>query len=263
CDRADGLSLFDLTSGASPAPPATADSTVRSHWATRDAAARLADAVVARYSSPATAALSRLFLPYLFPDLTAFPTDTDLITHLRTSDTRYRAALPAEFCAKNPPPMGVPPHPSYPLLPLLLRPTSVVSSRSALRLPLAADAASARARGAGVPVGLAGAVEVVVVEAVEGAGVVVGVVAGVEASVAAVEAAEVEVAEAVAEVAEAAVALVAALRRGVVLVVVRARSISAVARPLPPSSFVSGTLVVSGVGVLVPAPTFCVQATAL
>ncbi|CAI7855120.1 unnamed protein product [Closterium sp. NIES-53] len=119
CDRADGLSLFDLTSGASPAPPATADSTVRSQWATRDAAARLAvrrhlptterahfsqyrsaqtlyDAVVARYSSPATAALSRLFLPHLFPDLTAFPTVTDLITHLRTSDTRYRAALPAE-----------------------------------------------------------------------------------------------------------------------------------------------------------------------
>ncbi|CAI7871650.1 unnamed protein product, partial [Closterium sp. NIES-54] len=115
CDRADGLSLFD---SASPAPPATADSTVRSQWATRDAAARLAvrrhlptterahfsqyksaqtlyDAVVARYSSPATAALSRLMLPYLFPDLTAFPTVADLITHLRTSDTRYRAALPA------------------------------------------------------------------------------------------------------------------------------------------------------------------------
>ncbi|CAI7852703.1 unnamed protein product [Closterium sp. NIES-54] len=119
CDRADGLSLFDLTSGASPAPPATADSTVRSHWATRDAAARLAvrrhlptterahfsqyrsaqtlyDAVVARYSSPATAALSRLMLLYLFPDLGHFPTIADLITHLRTSDTRYRAALPAE-----------------------------------------------------------------------------------------------------------------------------------------------------------------------
>ncbi|CAI7928817.1 unnamed protein product, partial [Closterium sp. NIES-54] len=127
CDRADGLSLFDLTSGASPAPPATADSTVRSQWATRDATARLAvprhlpttegahfsqyksaqtlyDAVVARYSSPTTAALSRLILPYLFPDLAAFPTVADLITHLRTSDTRYRAALPAEFCAKNPPP---------------------------------------------------------------------------------------------------------------------------------------------------------------
>ncbi|CAI7771485.1 unnamed protein product [Closterium sp. NIES-53] len=119
CDRADGLSLFDLTSGLSPAPPATADSTVSSQWATRDAAARLAvrrhlptterahfsqyrsaqtlyDAVVARYSSPATAALSRLFLPYLFPDLAAFPTVADLITHLRTSDARYRTALPAE-----------------------------------------------------------------------------------------------------------------------------------------------------------------------
>ncbi|CAI7876061.1 unnamed protein product [Closterium sp. NIES-53] len=103
CDRTDGLSLFDLTSGVSPAPPATADSTVRSQWASRDAAARLA--VLARYSSPATAALSRLFLPYLFPDLTAFPTVADLITHLRTSDTRFRATLPAEFCARNPPPM--------------------------------------------------------------------------------------------------------------------------------------------------------------
>ncbi|CAI5954846.1 unnamed protein product [Closterium sp. NIES-64] len=130
CDRADGLSLFDLTSGASPAPAADADPTVRSQWAMRDAAARLAvrrhlptserahfsqyksaqtlyDAVVARYSSPATAALSRLMLPFLFPDLAAFPTVADLITHLHTSDTRYRAALPADFCAKNPPPMYI------------------------------------------------------------------------------------------------------------------------------------------------------------
>ncbi|CAI7831863.1 unnamed protein product, partial [Closterium sp. NIES-53] len=50
----------------------------------------------ARYTSPATAALSRLILPYLFLDLAAFPTVAELITHLRTSDTRYRAALPAE-----------------------------------------------------------------------------------------------------------------------------------------------------------------------
>ncbi|CAI7729385.1 unnamed protein product, partial [Closterium sp. NIES-54] len=127
CDSKGGLSLFDLTSGASTAPAADADSTVHSQWLTCDAAARLAvrshlppterahfsqyksartlyDAVVARYSSPATAALSRLMLPYLFPDLAAFATVTDLITHLRTSDTRYRAALPAEFCAQNPPP---------------------------------------------------------------------------------------------------------------------------------------------------------------
>ncbi|CAI6010589.1 unnamed protein product [Closterium sp. NIES-65] len=247
CDRADGLSLFDLTSGASPAPPADADATVRSQWATRDAAARLAvrrhlptserahfsqyksaqtlyDAVVARYFSPATAALSRLMLPYLFPDLAAFPTVADLITHLRTSDTRYRAALPADFCAKNPPPMyitlyfivtrlpdslrvvrdhflavcpttltvdllkkGVLPPPSCPLLLLLLRPTSLVSSRSALRLPLRGSAAQAGARGARALEELAGAVEVAL-EAAEGVGVVEGVVEGVGVPVAAVEA---------------------------------------------------------------------------
>ncbi|CAI5937068.1 unnamed protein product [Closterium sp. NIES-65] len=101
CDRADGLSLFDLTSGASPAPAADADASVRSQWATRDAAARLA---VRRHLPTSGPALSRLMLPYLFPDLAAFPTVADHITHLRTSDTRYCAALPTEFCAKNPPP---------------------------------------------------------------------------------------------------------------------------------------------------------------
>ncbi|CAI7832153.1 unnamed protein product, partial [Closterium sp. NIES-53] len=112
------------------APPDTADSATRSQWLTRDSAAHLAvrnhlplaerahfgqhktakalyDAVVARYSSPATAALSRLILPYLFPELSAFATVEDLITHLRTSDTRYRAALKPEFLDKNPPPVYI------------------------------------------------------------------------------------------------------------------------------------------------------------
>ncbi|CAI7871373.1 unnamed protein product, partial [Closterium sp. NIES-53] len=109
----------DHVSGAAPAPPATADVSTRSHWLSRDATARLAfrnhlpatecahlgehrtaqalyDAVVARYSSPATAALGRLLLPYLFPELSAFATVADLVTHLRTSNARYRAAVPAE-----------------------------------------------------------------------------------------------------------------------------------------------------------------------
>ncbi|CAI7835948.1 unnamed protein product, partial [Closterium sp. NIES-54] len=81
--------------------------TERAHFSQYKSAQTLYDAVVARYSSPATAALSRLMLPYLFPDLAAFPTVADLITHLRTSDTRYRAVLPAEFCAKNPTPMYI------------------------------------------------------------------------------------------------------------------------------------------------------------
>ncbi|CAI7851648.1 unnamed protein product, partial [Closterium sp. NIES-54] len=46
-------------------------------------------------------------LPYLFPDLAAFATVADLITHLRTSDARYHSALPTEFCAKSPPPMYI------------------------------------------------------------------------------------------------------------------------------------------------------------
>ncbi|CAI5958944.1 unnamed protein product, partial [Closterium sp. NIES-65] len=111
CNRADGLSLFDLTSCASPAPAADVDATVRSQWATRDAAARLA-----------------------------------VRRHLPTSELGR---------------CGV--------------------------LPLAGDAALARARGAGALEELAGAVETAV-EAAEGVGVAVGVVAGVAVSVAAVEA---------------------------------------------------------------------------
>ncbi|CAI7757817.1 unnamed protein product [Closterium sp. NIES-53] len=42
CDSKDGVSLFDHMSGVSPAPAATADSTVRSQWTTRDVVARLA-----------------------------------------------------------------------------------------------------------------------------------------------------------------------------------------------------------------------------
>ncbi|CAI7802051.1 unnamed protein product [Closterium sp. NIES-54] len=98
CDRADGLSLFDLTSGASPAPPATADSTVRSQWATRNATARLA------WHATPPLPLLRLAASFCRTcSLTLLPFPQS--PHLRTSDTRYRAALLAEFCAKNPPPM--------------------------------------------------------------------------------------------------------------------------------------------------------------
>ncbi|CAI7767225.1 unnamed protein product [Closterium sp. NIES-54] len=118
-DSKDSVSLFDLASGAATAPPATADSSTRSQWLTHNAAARLAirnhlplaecahfgqhrtaqalyDAVVLRYSSPATAALGRLLLPYLFPKMCAFATVDDLVSHLRASDAHYCAAVPAE-----------------------------------------------------------------------------------------------------------------------------------------------------------------------
>ncbi|CAI7863864.1 unnamed protein product, partial [Closterium sp. NIES-54] len=67
----------------------------------------LYDAVVARYSSPATAALGRLLLPYLLAELSAFATVADLVTHLRTSDACYRATVSTEFLAKNQPPMFI------------------------------------------------------------------------------------------------------------------------------------------------------------
>ncbi|CAI7787276.1 unnamed protein product [Closterium sp. NIES-54] len=124
----DSVSLFDLASGSAPAPLATAESATRSQWLTRDAAARLAirnhlplaecahfgqhrtaqalyDAVVSRYSSPATTALGSLLLPYLLPEL--FATVEDLVSHLCASDARYRAALPGDFLDKNLPPMYI------------------------------------------------------------------------------------------------------------------------------------------------------------
>ncbi|CAI7870495.1 unnamed protein product, partial [Closterium sp. NIES-54] len=118
-DSKDSVSLFDHVSGAATAPPTTADSATRSQWHSRDTAACLAicnhlplaecahfrqhrtaqalyDAVVARYSSLATAPLGRLLVPYLFPKLSTFTTVEDLVYHLRASDARYRTAVPAE-----------------------------------------------------------------------------------------------------------------------------------------------------------------------
>ncbi|CAI7881311.1 unnamed protein product [Closterium sp. NIES-53] len=129
-DSKDSVSLFDLASGVATAPLATADSATRSQWINRDAAARLAirnhlplaecahfgqhrtsqalyDAVVARYSSPATAPLGRLLLPYLFLEQSAFAMVEDLVSNLRASDARYRAIVRAEFLDRNPPPMFI------------------------------------------------------------------------------------------------------------------------------------------------------------
>ncbi|CAI7767793.1 unnamed protein product [Closterium sp. NIES-53] len=120
-DSRDSVLLF-----CGAAPPTTADSATRSQWLIRDAAARLAirnhlllaecthfgqhrtaqalyDAVLARYSSLATAALGRLLLAYLFPELSAFATVEDLVSHLCASDARYRAAAPADFLDRNQP----------------------------------------------------------------------------------------------------------------------------------------------------------------
>ncbi|CAI7807829.1 unnamed protein product [Closterium sp. NIES-53] len=48
-----------------------------------------------------------MLLPYLFPELLDFATVEDLVSHLRTSDTRYRTTVPAEFLDKNQPLMFI------------------------------------------------------------------------------------------------------------------------------------------------------------
>ncbi|CAI7738286.1 unnamed protein product [Closterium sp. NIES-53] len=220
-DSRDSVSLFDLVFGTAPAPPTTASSATRSQWLTRDAAARLAirnhlllaecarfgqhrtaqalyDAVV----SPAIAALGCLLLPYLFPELSAFATVEDLVSHLRASDDRYRAALPTEFPNRNLPPMDHflsldPTSITVDLLEqhLLAAGTSAVSTSLVLRMSglllLVRSAAAASARVAGVVEGAARVVVGAAVEAMAAVDVVavVGVVEGVGALVAAVEAA--------------------------------------------------------------------------
>ncbi|CAI7816234.1 unnamed protein product [Closterium sp. NIES-54] len=130
-DSRDSVSLFDHTSGAAPAPPVTADSATRSQWLTRDAAAPLAirnhlplaecahfgqhrtaqalyDAVVASYSSPATAALGRLLLPYLFrllapegdPDAPDIPTPRSYAEAIEGPySSQWQAAMDAEMAS--------------------------------------------------------------------------------------------------------------------------------------------------------------------
>ncbi|CAI5474154.1 unnamed protein product [Closterium sp. Yama58-4] len=257
----EDITLYDHALGHATAPLATAPPAERSQWQTRDAHARFAirnslplderehfgqcktakdlyTAVVARYSSPASATLGRLTLPYLFPDLASFHTVADLITHLKTSEARFRAAMPDEFLASNPPPLwitlyhvvtrlpdslrpaplvatpaapslrGAPLPPSSPLSPLLLLSTSLVLRRSGLRL-LQADDAGAGVAGVGVVAEEAGvevvAVEVrlerlvaAVVEVTAALGVVTGAEVAAEAEVV-VAAAGVEVAAAEAE----------------------------------------------------------------
>ncbi|CAI7864308.1 unnamed protein product [Closterium sp. NIES-53] len=284
-DSRDNVLLFDHRTGAAPAPPTTADSATRSQWLTRDAAAHLAirnhlrlaefthfrqhgtaqalhNDVVACYSLPATAALGCLLLPYLFPELSAFATIEDLVSHLRTSDARYRTVAPAESLDRNQPRMycswhsentlslrGAPPPPLPPPTPLLLRSTYLVLMTSGLLL-LVRSAVAVRARVAGVVAVAAGVVVGAAVEVVEAVEVVaaVGVVAGVGALVAAVEAP-------VGVVVVAAVGVVAVRLELSVEVLEEARgsSSSVGARPRRPSSFESGLLSMGPLGVVVAA----------
>ncbi|CAI7886627.1 unnamed protein product [Closterium sp. NIES-54] len=60
-------------------------------------------AIKARYATPTTVSLGRLFPPFLFPDLALFERIADLITHLRSLDSSYRIACTLASGAVPPP----------------------------------------------------------------------------------------------------------------------------------------------------------------
>ncbi|CAI7758478.1 unnamed protein product [Closterium sp. NIES-53] len=148
--------------GAATAPPATADSSTRSQWLARDAAARLAirnhlplaecahfrqhmtaealyDAVVARYSSPATTALGHLLLPYLDHFLSLDPTSltVDLLEqHLLAAETSAVAVGAARGTPRPPFFEGCSPSPLAP---------SYASSAAAADVSVAEDVGAASA----------------------------------------------------------------------------------------------------------------------
>ncbi|CAI7882821.1 unnamed protein product, partial [Closterium sp. NIES-54] len=91
-DIKESVSLIDHVSGVAPAPPTTSNDSTRFRWLSRDTTARLA---------------IRNHLP--LAECTHFGQHrpSDLVTHLRTSDARYRATVPTEFLATNQPPMFI------------------------------------------------------------------------------------------------------------------------------------------------------------
>ncbi|CAI5960493.1 unnamed protein product [Closterium sp. NIES-64] len=263
CDRADGLSLIDLTSGASLALTATGDSTVHSQWATRDAAARLAvrrhlpTTERAHFSQYKSAQTLDHFLSVCPTTLTV-----DLLEQrLLAAEKSIVAVGASRGDPRTPVFEGCFPSPLFP---------SVASAAAADLVGFesvgAASSPSGRRRigkgkggkgawGAGGGGGGGGGGSGGGGGGGGSGGGGGGVVAAVEASEAAAMAEGAEVAEVagaveVAEAAAAAVELVEALRRGVGPVVVSASSSSVVVRPCPLSSFVSGTLRVSATAAL-------------
>ncbi|CAI7802247.1 unnamed protein product [Closterium sp. NIES-54] len=102
---------------------------VRDVWDSRDAAAALAltelllptkaaahfdlvettkevyDAISARYSTPSSASLSRILMPFVFPDLGSFSSVSDLATHLRSLVASSRGACTKAQLLVAPPPI--------------------------------------------------------------------------------------------------------------------------------------------------------------
>ncbi|CAI7891280.1 unnamed protein product, partial [Closterium sp. NIES-54] len=246
-DSTNSVSLFDHTSGAAPAPPATADSATRSQWLTHDAATRLAIrnhlplAECAHFAQHRTAQALDHFLSL---DPTVLTVDL-IEQNLLAAETSVFAVGAPRGTPRTPFFEGCSPSPLPPPTPVLLLLTSLVLQNSGLLL-LVLSAAPARARVVGVVAVAAGVVVGAAEEVVEAVEVVavVGVVAGVGALVEAV----------VAAVGVAVLAAVGVVAVGLELLSVEVREVakgstnSVGARPRRPSRFVTGLLSVGRLG---------------
>ncbi|CAI7838711.1 unnamed protein product [Closterium sp. NIES-53] len=62
------------------------------HFTQVRTASEFLTAIKARYATPTTVSLGRLFFPFLFPDLASFERSANLIAHLRSLNSSYRTA---------------------------------------------------------------------------------------------------------------------------------------------------------------------------
>ncbi|CAI7839629.1 unnamed protein product [Closterium sp. NIES-53] len=106
-ERADVTALKSRDAAACIALSSLLPKSEETHFSQVRTASEFLTAIKARYATPTTVSLGRLFLPFLFPDLASFERTADLITHLRSLDSSYRAACTDAQLALLPPPMEI------------------------------------------------------------------------------------------------------------------------------------------------------------
>ncbi|CAI7877830.1 unnamed protein product, partial [Closterium sp. NIES-54] len=107
CKRADVTSWKSRDAAACIALSSLLPESEETHFTQVRTASEFLTAIKACYATPTTVSLGRLFLPFLFPDLTSFERNVDLITHLRSLESNYRAACTDTQLALLPPPMAI------------------------------------------------------------------------------------------------------------------------------------------------------------
>ncbi|CAI7841352.1 unnamed protein product [Closterium sp. NIES-54] len=107
CQRADLTAWKSSDAAACIALSSLFPESEEAHFTQVRTASEFLTAIKARYATPTTVSLGRIFLPFLFPDLASFECSTNLIAHLRLLDSSYRATCIDAQLALIPPPMAI------------------------------------------------------------------------------------------------------------------------------------------------------------